>query len=116
MVAAKHNFKMEQGATFSRTFVLTDDVGTPIDITSYIARMQIRSSIAASSTILDATSLGSYMTVGSTDGKITLTVPATVTSTYTTIDSVYDLEVQSPTGIVTRLLEGSVKLDLNVTR
>jgi hypothetical protein len=116
MVAAKHTFKMEQGATFSRTFVLTDDVGTPIDITSYIARMQIRSSIAAISTILDASTTGSYMTIDGPNGKVTLTVPATVTSTYTTIDSVYDLEVQSPTGIVTRLLEGSIKLDLNVTR
>jgi hypothetical protein len=116
MVAAKHSLKMEQGATFSRTFVLTDDVGTPIDLTSYIARMQIRPSVTSTSTILDASTLGSYMTIGSTDGKISLTVPATVTSTYTTIDSVYDLEIESPSAIVTRLLEGSVKLTLNVTR
>lgn len=113
MVAAKNTFKMEQGATFIRTLTLTDDLGTPINLSGYTARMQIRPFVTSSSVILDVTP---YIDISPVAGVLTINVPATVTSTLYTLDSVYDLEIESSTNIVTRLLEGSVKLDLNVTR
>lgn len=116
MVAAKYNLKMEQGATFLRTLSLTDDAGDIMNLTGYVARMQVRSSVTASSTILDMSTTGNYMSLDGPTGTITINVPATVTSTLTTINSVYDLEIESSTNVVTRLIEGSITLDLNVTR
>lgn len=42
MPAGKHNFICEMGATFSRTVTWTDADGTPINLTDYTARMQVR--------------------------------------------------------------------------
>ena len=46
MPAAKYSFKVEQGATLTFNLQWTDDSGTPIDLTAYDARMQIRSDYA----------------------------------------------------------------------
>lgn len=116
MVAAKYNIKMEQGSTFLRTFNITDDEGTVVDLTDYIARMQIRSDVAASSVIVSCSTLANYMNIDGSSGTIVVSIPATVTSTFTNTSGVYDLELESPDGVVTRLLEGNVRLSLNVTR
>jgi hypothetical protein len=45
-------------------------------------------------------------TVGTTDGKFTLALTAAETTALAAGNYVYDLEVTSPGGVVTRLLEG----------
>ena len=116
MAAGKYNFLIEQGAHFNYSLGVTDDTGTVSDLTDYTGLMQIKTSAAASTSILELDSTGSYMTLTGSTGLIALSVPNTVTSTLSFDTAVYDLIITSPLGVVTRLLEGSVNLSTQVTK
>lgn len=89
----------------------------PVNLASYTARMQVRSSQEANTTILDLdTGLKGGITLGGSEGTILIEVSATATAALNFASAVYDLELISPGGVVTRLLEGRVKLRKEVTR
>jgi hypothetical protein len=54
--------------------------------------------------------------LGGAAGTITLTISATDTAALTSGRGVYDLELVSGSGIVTRLLQGVATISRNVTR
>lgn len=87
----------------------------PVDLASYTARMQIRASQSASVFLLELTS-PSGIALDNTLKTITLTITAAVTAAVTWTAGVYDLEMVSPGGVVTRLLEGAVSVVEEVTR
>ena len=51
MAAGKYTFIIEQGATTDFEVVWKDGAGTPINLSSYQARMQIRSGYGSSATL-----------------------------------------------------------------
>ena len=120
MSAGKYTMTIEQGATFQLQFQYTDAAGTPIDITDYSGRLQIRpdyadyttQSYAYVSSSIDADGTG--LTIGSS-GSIGLYISAAVTEGFDFDEGLYDLELQSGS-YVTRLLEGAVKIRREVTR
>ncbi len=114
MAAGKYNFLIEQGAHFNYSLDVSDDTGVSTDLTDYSGKMQIKSSVTASTSILELSSTGSYLSI--LNSTISLSVPNTVTSTLTFDTAVYDLIITSPVGVVTRLLEGSVNLSTQVTK
>ena len=120
MAAGKYSFSLEQGVTLSRLIQWLDSTGTPIPLTGYTARMQIRSTIESDTVILSITSTYSengVLTIAEATGKILIYIPASVTATFTSHRMVYDLEiVNTDTGEVIRLLEGKIKLSEEVTR
>ena len=117
MVAGTYNDVIEQGSTFNRTYTLKDANGNPVDITGYRADLQIRSDYAASTTILSASTESNYLSIPTgTDGVISLSVPATVTSALDFDIGVYDLEISQVTGEVDRLVMGTMTLSKEVTR
>ncbi len=116
MAAGKYNFLIEQGAHFNYSLGVTDDSGNVSDLTSYTGKMQIKSDNTQSTSILELSTSGSYMSITGSTGVIALSVPNTVTSTLSFDTAVYDLIITSPIGVVTRLLEGSVNLSTQVTR
>lgn len=89
---------------------------TPVDLTGYTARMQVRASAAADAVLLDLTTENGGITLGTTDGTVTCTATATQTAALTFGTGVYDLELVDGSGVVTRLAEGSVCLSREVTR
>jgi hypothetical protein len=89
---------------------------TPVDLTGYTARMQVRASAAATAVLLDLTTENGGITLGGTDGTITCTSSATQTAALTFGTGVYDLELVDGSGVVTRLAEGSVCVSREVTR
>jgi hypothetical protein len=121
MAAGIYNFTIEQGATFTRQFKYKNSEGVGIDLTNYAVRMQIRKNIGASTPELSltesATPNGSLLSVGSGDdvNVITLTITAADTSTMSFDTAVYDLEIDL-LNVVTRLLQGKIKLSKEVTR
>lgn len=115
MAAGLYNILIEQGATFIRTLVWRDSDGNLIDVTGFTARMQIRSKQSSSTVILEVTS-DDYITVGDTDGEIYIEIPASVTEDLDFTRAVYDLEMISSGGIVTRLIQGDITLSKEVTR
>ena len=108
---------IEQGATFNPVLTWKDQTGTPIDLSGYSARMQVRAEIdAADPPLMDLTSVGGELVLGGAAGTITFNVPAATTEALTFETAVYDLEVESAGGVVTRLLKGDVYLSPEVTR
>ena len=114
------NFTMQmwQGATWHYDLTwATGDPSTPVDLTNYEARMQVRAEVDSTETILDLTSLlGGAITLGGVAGTIDLDLSATETAAVTPGTHVYDLELESDTGVVTRLLQGSFVVSAEVTR
>ena len=114
--APTYELIVPQGGNLIRTFVWKDSSGNPIDLTNYTAKMQIRTIPSATGTIMDVSSTATTLNITGTAGKITLNLPATDTAAMTFNNAVFDLEVTATTAQVTRLIQGCVILDKEVTR
>jgi|TARA_R100000030_G_C3209978_1_gene113092 hypothetical protein len=112
MAAGTYNFTLEQGSTFSRQITVQEN-STALNLTGYTARMQMRSTHDSSTIALTYTS-----TIASpaSNGKINLSATATQTAAIEEGIYVYDLEIESSGGEVTRLMEGQVTVTPEVTR
>jgi hypothetical protein len=78
--------------------------------------MQVRSTAASSTIVLELTTANSRITLGGTAGTVDLLVAANVTAALTPGLYVYDLELVSGGGEVTRLIEGNFNVKAEVTR
>ena len=121
MAVGKYSFTIEQGATFTRTFKYKDADGNPFDLNGYTVRMQIRASFDSS--IIDTFDNGGEggfeltAAAGASEKNIiTLTINATQTAAFTFDQARYDIELESGAGVVTRLLQGKIKLSREVTK
>ena len=128
MAAGKYSFAIEQGSTVDFEIAYKDSNGDPIDLTDYQARMQIRPSkgsdvtyiTLSSSLAADGTGLnmsGSDDINPPTSGTIGIFISANSSSEFSFNEAAYDLEIVTGSDypIVTRLIEGNVKLIKEVT-
>ena len=115
MAAGAYDLFIEQGATYDQTFTWNDGGGDPVNLTGYTTRMQIRNSVVAPTIAFDVADSGT-ITLGGAAGTIRVQIDATSTSEITAGSYVYDLELESGAGVVTRLLQGAVTVDPEVTR
>lgn len=116
MPAANYDILIEKGATFRLGLTWRDANGTPVDLTNWSARMQIRESINDAQAAVDLSSPSAGIVLGGTAGTIAVTLTAAQTAALTIRRGVYDLEVQDSVGNVTRLLQGAVEVSPEVTR
>lgn len=117
MAAGIYNITIEQGADFSLPLTWRDGNNTLVNVTGYSARMQIRESYDSEDYIVSLTSaLGGGITLGGAAGTILVEIAASVTATMAQSTAVYDLEMVSASGIVTRLVQGDVYISREVTR
>ena len=103
MSAGTYNFTIEQGTTFSRVLTLQEN-GSAMNLTGYSVASQMRSTHDSSSIV--ATFSGSVTNASS--GQLTLSLTNSQTSAIEEAIYVYDVEITSGTGSVTRILEGNV--------
>ena len=115
MSATTYDILIEQGATFSQ-LVTYKESGVAVNLTGYTARMQVRSTLESATTVVELTTANGRIALGGAAGTITLTISATDTAALTAGRGVYDLELVSGSGIVTRLLQGVATISRNVTR
>lgn len=123
MAAGRYSITIEQGATFELVATYKNSSGTPVDLTSYGARMQIRSTHDSNVTLVSLTTTldsdGSGITITPSSGSLYIRLSAASSSALNFSQGVYDLEIYSGSGnteYVTRILEGNVKLYKQVTR
>lgn len=116
MSAAQFTLEIAQGETLAQTFVWQNDAGQPVDLTGYTARMQVRERHESQTVLLELTTANGGIQLGGASGTITLSMSATQTAALTWRRGVYDLELVSPAGVVTRLLEGVATVSPEVTR
>lgn len=117
MVAAVHDITIEQGATFQLSLIWKASTGTPINLTGYTARMQVRRKYNSDLPLLSFTTENGAITLGGVAGTINVSGLATLTDDLPApAPGVYDLEMIGPTGLVTRLVQGGVYISPEVTR
>ena len=114
MPANIYDIICEQGTTFTRVVTYKDAAGNPVNLTSYTARMKVRSSRGASGFYLTLTN-SQGITLAS-NGEIEIVIPATATATVPAGSYKYDLEIVSSSGVVIRVIEGDFKVSGEVTR
>ncbi len=111
-----YDITIYQGATFSRVLTWKDESGAAINLSAYTARMHLRESHDATSPFLTLTTENGGIALGGAAGTITLAISATDSAAIDEMAGVYDLELVSSGGVVSRLLEGNVLVSKEVTR
>ena len=114
MAAGELNLTVEQGTTFSQTLTWKID-NVLVNLTGYTARMQAREDVTSSDTILSLTQ-ASGITLGGAAGTIVIALNAASTAALVAGNYVYDLELVSGAGVVTRLVQGTFTVSAEVTR
>ena len=111
MAAGTYNFILEQGATFNRILTLKEN-NSAMNLTNYTVASKMRSTHDSSTvagtftcTISDATG-----------GEITMQMTNSTTANIEEGMYVYDIEITNSAGTVTRILEGTVTVNPEVTR
>lgn len=121
MIAGIYNILCEQGTTFTRVLTIQQPtpedptVFEPYDLADHQARMQVRRTIDSSSAMVTLTTENGGITIDGPTGQITVFMSAATTSTLTS-SGVYDLEIIDGSGIVSRVIQGTFTLSLEVTR
>jgi len=116
MTAANHDIIIEQGATFRLNLLWKDSLGAPINLTGYTARMQVRRKHSDPTILLNFTTENGAIVLGGAAGTIAVTGLATLTDDLPAKPSVYDLELVSSGGVVTRLVQGAATITPEVTK
>ena len=119
MPAAKLNLAIEQGATWRHGLALKAGPGAnapALDLTGFTARMQLRADLAAPAVLVELTSANGRITMTPLEGRLDLVLSSQDTTALDFDRAVYDLEIESAGGEVTRVLTGVVTLSRQVTR
>ena len=109
-MAIKANLVIDQGTSLSATVDVTDTGGSPFNLTGYTTAAQMRKNYNSSTAVTFSTSHnGAY-------GAITLVLSAANTVSLDPGRYMYDVEITSGAGIVTRVVEGMVTVTPGMTR
>ena len=114
-MAGIYDLVCDQGTTFNRVFTWQDSAGAPINLGGYTARMQVRDTITAASTLLSLTTENGGISLGGTAGTVSVTATATQTAAVAAGCYVYDIELVNG-ATVYRLVQGQFTVDAEVTR
>lgn len=115
MPAGRFDITVEQGSTFNLQLAYKTPAGTPVNLTNFTARMQIRADYCSSNWVANCTTENGGIVLGGSAGTIVVSIPATTTEWIEAGQYVYDLELVSGSA-VTRLIEGRATVTSEVTR
>lgn len=113
-MSAKYNLTCDQATTFNFQFQIKND-NTPWNLTSYSATMTVRPFVGASTTTVVASTANGRITLQGGNGRVTVTIPASVTEGIAAGRYSYDLVLDSGS-VVTRILEGKFTVTGAVTQ
>lgn len=103
-MSAKFNLVCEQATTFNFQFQLKND-NTPWNLTGYTGTMTVRPFVGANTTTVVASTANGRMVLDALNGRVTVTIAASVTDDISQGRYSYDLVLQTG-ATVTRILEG----------
>lgn len=114
MSSGRYDINVDQGATWSITLTIKQANKLPFNLTGYMGEGMVKK------TIDDPSALASFIVTfpSPLEGKVTLMLPASVTSEFDFTWGVYDFKITSPApnSQVTRVLQGKVILNREVSR
>lgn len=111
----KLDIKILQGATFHEVLTWEDETG-PVAFTGYTAKAQAREEYSTPTAFMNLTTENGGITLGETDGTITLYMDGDDTAEIDECCGVWDLMLYAPNGDEYRLLQGEVCVSKGVTR
>jgi len=111
MAAGTYNFILEQGATFNRILTVKEN-NSAMNLTGYSVASKMRSTHDSSTVVGTFTCTIS----NASSGEVTMSMTSSTSAAIEEGIYVYDLEITSGTGTVTRLLQGEVTVNPEVTR
>jgi len=111
--AGLYAFEVDQGATYVRGVVPATSAGT-LNLSGYSARLMVRESKTSAGTVLSLTSPSGGLVLSS--GTVTATISAAQSGSILAGGYVYDLEIESSGGAITRIIEGPFTVSGEVTR
>jgi hypothetical protein len=131
MIAGIYNITIEQGSTFGRLVsveqpdLATDPTGATFEnfqLSGFTARMHIRRTIETTTPMITLTTENGRIAINpnivdfpTNNNEISLSITAADTATILS-SGVYDLEIISATGTVSKVIRGDVTLIPEVTR
>ena len=115
-MAETYELNINQGSNLSLEIALKNSDGTPLNLTGYTARMQLRASYTAPDIIVELTTENGRIIIIPLTGVVRLLLDASTTAAFIAKNYVYDLETVSSTGFVTRVLQGEAIVSPEVTR
>lgn len=126
MAAGKLDIYVEHGTTFNYPLTYSNPDGTPIDLTSFTARMKVKKYWDDVEIIADLTTENSRIEIDALTGTITLKLTEAETRSIPvpiskkrgfdgTANYLYDLELIDIDGNVTRLVEGYFTVKAEIT-
>ena len=110
-MAIVSNLTVDQGATFNAQVTISDDSGNTQNLTGYTVAGQIRKTYDSTTYTAFSASVSN-----ATGGTITLGLSDAQTNALSAGRYVYDIEITSSGGVVTRVLGGQVEVTPGVTR
>ncbi|MET8006264.1 hypothetical protein [Nonomuraea glycinis] len=119
MAAAPYDLLIEQGTDYDRVLTLHSQAEgrPPLDLTGCQVRAQIRPHHGPDAGLLhDLATAGGLTITDPANGKVTLSIPGSVSALWAWRTAVWDLEVVDSGGKPLRLLKGAVRVDPEVTR
>jgi hypothetical protein len=111
-MAAVANLSIDQGATFSSDVTIKGFDGNVFNLTGYTARAKLAKGYSSTRT---RTNITCTIANDATSGVITLSLTDAQTAALDAERYVYDLEIVSGNGVVTRALEGIITVRPEVT-
>jgi hypothetical protein len=114
-MAVQYNVEIDQGADWFLNVTYEQPAGTPVNITGYTSALQLRS-LPTDATAVLSLATGSGITITGATGLVAIRATATQTRAIDEGVYYYDLEITSPAGIVTRLVQGQAYVSAEVTR
>lgn len=104
------NLTIYQGATFRLNITVNDDM----DLTGFKVRSHIRKKLKSEDILIESTTENGRFTIAGSD--LQWEIAADDTAALPSGNAVYDVEIESPSGEVTRILKGVITVDAEVTR
>jgi hypothetical protein len=106
----------DQGATLLRSISLRSSAKDPVLLTDYTGRMHIRETISSTEIIETQTTENGRITIGASTGTISVLIPPLDMEQILPGSYFYDIEIESPEGEVTRVVNGTFTVRPEVTR
>lgn len=106
---------IEAGATYSLVITWNDSSGNPVNTTGYVGNCDVRDGSGSLIVNFNTTPTLGSITMGGSNGEVTLALSSTISRALPAGDYFYDLFVDSGT-TVTKLLEGQCSIEGRVTQ
>ena len=110
-MAIYSNIIIDQGSDFTTEIEVEDVTGNVADLTGFSGAGQIRKTFASTTKTDFLTTISNPTT-----GKVKISLTSTITNSLKAGRYVYDVEVTSSSGVITRIVEGQVTITPGVTR